>query len=122
MVSHEPSKSFQPPPTEKKGNPPASSASKTDASDIERRLAEFIEGKNAAHAALLASKEHAADIEAGEEIKVSSGRSANIRLCYAPQETDQALSPAFGKPQSDTMSAGPLSAGDSAAASLRGAR
>ena len=114
--AYEPSKSFPRPPTDKKANPPASSTSKTDASDIERRLAEFIEGKNAAHAALLASKERDPDEVEEEETKGSRGHSANVR----PQETDPGLSPAFPG-HSDAMSAGPLS-GDSAPASLRGAR
>lgn len=68
--AYEPSKSFPTPPTDKKSNPPASKTSTTDASDIERRYAEFLKGKNAAHAALLASKEQGA-----EEIELEESKS-----------------------------------------------
>ena len=67
--AYEPPKSFPPPPSNKKSNPPASKTSTTDASDIERRYAEFLKGKNAAHAALLASKEQDADEIQVEETK-----------------------------------------------------
>lgn len=70
--AYEASKSFPTPPTDKKSNPPASKTSNTDASDIDRRYAEFLKGKNAAHAALLASKEQGEDESEFEESKVPS--------------------------------------------------
>ena len=83
--AYEPSKSFQPPPTDKKSNRPASKSSVTDASDIERRYAEFLKGKNAAHAALLASKEQGEEdeIELEENKAHSYSHSTNIS---PPQE------------------------------------
>ena len=72
VCAYEPSKSFPSPPTDKKSNPPASKTSTTDASDIERRYAEFLKGKNAAHAALLASKEQGVEEIEVEESKTTT--------------------------------------------------